>query len=169
MLFPKVILIGLITLSVALQATILSIQVKQTTLRSKPSFLGKSIAKLSYAQKVQEQKLQNGWHYVKTVDSGVNGWIHSSALSTEDIVLNVTDKVSSTNVSQSEVLMAGKGFNKKTEDKSTNNSPSFKQIEDEYKKKNESINFSRVDNIEKSQPISNKSLSSFANDGKLKI
>ena len=51
--------------------------------------------------------------------------------------------------------MAGKGFNK--------------QVEDEYKKDNTALNFSLVDKIEKSKPLSRKSLSAFASYGKLKI
>ena len=154
MLFLKITLIGLIILPITVQAVMLSIQVKQTTLRSKPSFLGKTIQNLSYAQKVEEKKIQNGWHYVKTLDSGVDGWLHGSALSTKEIVLSVTGKVS-TDVSQSEVLMAGKGFNK--------------QVEDAYKKTNNSLNFSLVDTIEKTKLISNESLNNFVNNGKLKI
>ena len=154
-MFPKVTLIGLIILPLALQAGTLSVQVKQTILRAKPSFLGKAIVKLSYAQKVQEKSLKNGWYFVKSIDSGTKGWIHSSALSTKTIALSSSDKVSSTDVSQSEVLMAGKGFNK--------------QVEDEYKKNNNSLNFSLVDKIEHSNVVSRKSLNSFVNYGKLKI
>ena len=154
-MFPKVALICLIILPIALQAGTLSVQVKQTILRAKPSFLGKAIAKLSYAQKVQETSLKNGWYFVKSLDSGIKGWVHSSALSAKTIALSSSDKVSNTDVSQSEVLMAGKGFNK--------------QVEEEYKKKNNSLNFSLVDKIERSNPVSRKSLNSFVNYGKLKI
>jgi len=147
-------MIGLFILPIFLQAGVLSVQVKQTFLRAKPSFLSKPILKLGYAQKVQEKSSKNGWYFVKSF-SGVNGWIHSSALSSKAIVLSRSDKVSNTDVSQSEVLMAGKGFNK--------------QVEDEHKRHNNSLNFSMVDKIEHAKPISRKSLYNFVSYGKLKL
>ena len=155
MFFLKVTLLTLIIFPLALQASTLSVQVKQTVLRSKPSFLGKAIVKIQYGHKVEERSFKNGWHYVKTLRGGINGWVHASALSTKEIVLSVSDKVSTSGVTQSEVLMAGKGFSK--------------QVEDKYKKENTSLNFSLVDTIKNSKPISNKSLNHFVTYGKLKI
>lgn len=155
MLFIKSILVLLLLLPIALEAGNLSIQVKQTVLRAKPSFLGKQIIKLHYAQQVEAKSIKGGWYFVRTLDRGIKGWVHSSAISTKPIVLSASSRVATTNVSQSEVLMAGKGFNK--------------QVEDEYKRTNRSLNFSMVDKIEHTKPISSKSLYNFVNYGKLKI
>lgn len=155
MSFSKINLILLLLVPGLLSAEVLSVQVKQTYLRSKPSFLGNSITKLVYAQQVEDKKVQNGWHFVTSLKSGVSGWVHQSALSEKTIVLNSSQKLSNSSVSQSEILMAGKGFNK--------------QVEAEYKKQNSKLNFTLVDKVEKSNNISTAKLIRFAKNGKLSI
>jgi len=155
MYFFKIILVSLVILPSLLGAETLSVQVKQTVLRSKPSFLGKLVAKLKYADRVQSQKSKNGWNYVKTLDGAKAGWVSSSALIDKKIVLSSSKKLSNSSASQSEVLMAGKGFSK--------------EVESEYKKTNKELNFAQVDRIEKIKPISRTKLINFAKNGKLNI
>jgi len=154
MYFLKIVIAFLILSSLS-YAELLSVQVKHTFLRDKPSFLGKPILKLDYANQVENTKLQNGWHLVKSLKSGTVGWVHDSALSDKAIVLNSSQKVSTTSVSQSEVLMAGKGFNK--------------QVETEYTKGKDNLNFSAVNKLESMKPQSINELSRFAKNGKLSI
>ena len=73
----KITLIGLSLSSSLLNAEFLSVQVKQTVLRDKPSFLGKSIAKLSYADQVESAATQNDWSKVKTIKGVINelNWV----------------------------------------------------------------------------------------------
>ncbi len=155
MYFSKVILVCFLILPSLLVAKIVSVQVKQTTLHSKPSFISKSILKLHYAQKVDSRKVENSWHQVKLVNSSKSGWIHESALSDKVIKINSSKRVSTTSVSQSEVMMAGKGFNK--------------DVEKEYKKQNKNLNFKLVDKIENSKVQTKKELIRFAKEGKLNL
>ena len=151
----KITLIGLSLSSSLLNAEFLSVQVKKTVLRDKPSFLGKSIAKLSYADQVESAATQNDWSKVKTIKGESIGWVHSSALINKTIILSSRGKLTNSSVSQSEVLMAGKGFNK--------------EVESAYKKKNAKLDFTLVNKIERANAVSAKRLISFAKDGKLSI
>ena len=68
-------------------AKTMSVQVKKCQLRNKPTFLGKVVTKLSYADQVTVEQKQNSW--VKVGHSGQkDGWIHISALSEKEIILN---------------------------------------------------------------------------------
>jgi hypothetical protein len=136
-------------------ADVLSVQVKQTLLRTKPSFTAPSLSTLSYAEQVELSSSENGWKSVKALKNGTLGWVHESALTTKTIVLQNSSKLSNSSVSQSEVLMAGKGFNK--------------EVESEYKKQHTTLNFSSVDVIEKTPPITSKNVSTFAKAGNLNL
>lgn len=155
MYFKKLIFLLLIAVSALFSGELLSVQVKQTYLRSKPSFLGRSVSKVVYAQQVEDIKGKNGWDYVKNIKNGVKGWVHNSALTKKTIVLNSSEKLTDSSVTQSEVLMAGKGFSK--------------EVESEYKKQNSKLNFSLVDKIEKNDNVSRTKVIRFANNGKLHI
>jgi len=155
MQFSKLIFIFLLVCSPTfIYAELLSVQVKKTFLRAKPSFLSKVIVKMSYAQQVQSQRVKGSWNLVKSIPNGTLGWVHSSALSEKTIVLRSSGKLEDSSVSQSEVLMAGKGFNK--------------EVENEYKQQVQ-LNYKLVDTIEKSQSISKSQLIRFAKNGKLSI
>jgi len=151
----KVFLAIALIIPALLSAETLSVQVKKSFLRSKPSFLGKTVVKVVYAQQVEKKSSKNDWYLVKSLKSGKSGWIHSSALSTKAIVLSSSDKLEDSSVTQGEILMAGKGFNK--------------EVEQEYKKQNSSMNFSQIDAIEKDYSVSRTDLIKFANNGKLNI
>ena len=153
--FSKSILVSLVLLSSLLNAEMLSVQVKHTFLRSKASFLGKSITKLSYGEQVQSKEIKNNWYQVEVLKNGSIGWVHSSALIDKMIVLKTSNRLSTTSVSQSEVLMAGKGVNK--------------QVESEYRKQNNRLNFKLVDKIENTKAVSRSQLIRFAQNGKLSI
>lgn len=151
----KYILIVLLFLPSFSYAELLSIQVKQTFLRAKPSFLSKVIAKVQYAQQLEKKKVKNSWYLVKSIQGKYIGWIHSSALSKKTIVLKSSQKIANSSVSQSEVLMAGKGFNK--------------QVETEYKRQNRRLDFTLVDKIENKKYLNRSQLIHFAKNGKLSI
>ncbi len=153
--FLKMSVVWLFLLPNVVSAELLSVQVEQVFLRDKPSFLGKNGVRLQYAEQVENEKAENGWNYVKSLQNGSKGWVHTSALSEKTIVLNASQKLSNSSVSQSEVLMAGKGFNK--------------QVETEYKKQNSKLNFTLVDTIEKSNRVNTQELIVFAKNGKLNL
>jgi len=155
MLHSKTLLATILFFPLLVCADVLSVQVKQTLLRTQPSFTAPSLGTLFYAEQVELQNGENGWKSVKALKNGTLGWVHESALTTKTIVLQNTPKLSHSSVSQSEVLMAGKGFNK--------------EVESEYKKQHTTLNFSSVDQIEKNPPITSGNLSTFAKAGNLNL
>jgi SH3-like domain-containing protein len=155
MYHAKTMIASVVLLPTLLCAEIVSVHVKQTLLRTNPSFVSPSLSTLTYAEQVESQKSENGWKYVTSLKSGTLGWVHESALSSKTIVLQNTSKLSNTSVSQSEVLMAGKGFNK--------------EVEKEYKKQHTTLNFTLVDQIEKTPSLQPQQLTTFANNGKLSL
>ena len=93
----------------------MSVQVRETQVRSTPSFLGKIIAILSYGDQVEIVEEGKGWFKIWVPATGDAGWVSGSALSEKRIVLKSgTGDVSST-ASSSEVALAGKGFNEQVE------------------------------------------------------
>ncbi len=133
-------------------AKTMSVQVKRCQLRSKPTFLGKVVTKLDYGDKVDIEKDENSW--VKVSPSGKNaGWVHLSALSEKDIILNPNSQDIEEAASSGEIALAGKGFNK--------------QVEDKFKQDNKDIDFTWVDKMEK-MVISQNEIQGFVSKGGLK-
>jgi hypothetical protein len=75
---------------------------------------------------------RSGWARVSL--SGKQGWVHMSALSTKNIVLQAGDSNVQQSVSSGEVALAGKGFNE--------------QVEAEYKQQN-NLDYTVVDRMER--------------------
>ena len=115
-------------------AKTMSVQVKKCQLRSKPSFLGKVVTRLKYGDKVEVAKEDNSWVEVSPSKKG-GGWIHISALSEKEIIVNPNSKDIESAASNDEIALAGKGFNE--------------QVENDYKKKNKKADFTWVDKMEK--------------------
>lgn len=130
------IVIGLVLLfsATALHAAEMSVQIQAGQLRETPSFLGKVVATVSYADRVVIITKQSPWMQVSS-PSGTKGWIHESALTRDKIVLKAgADDVQRT-ASGEEIALAGKGFNS--------------QVEADFKDKNKEIDFTWIDRMEK--------------------
>jgi len=112
----------------------MSVQVKETQARDKPSYLGKVVAVIRYGDKVNTEKLQSGWYQIVLPDGSGHGWVQSSALIKKKIMLNAGDTDVKKYASSDDVVLAGKGFNK--------------QVEDQYKDE-KNLDFSLVDQMEK--------------------
>ncbi len=102
----------------------MSVTVKETQVRSSPSYLGKILAILAYADRVQVVDTQSGWAKVslpagKAVASGSppqkEGWVNLSALTDKKIVLKAGASDVGKTASSGEVALAGKGFNQEVE------------------------------------------------------
>lgn len=89
---------------------VLSVQQKEGKLREKPSHLGKILKKLPYGSKVTVEKKQGAW--VQVSIAGSTGWMHQSSLTEKTLELRAGDKNVSSGVSDDEMVLAGKGFNK---------------------------------------------------------
>lgn len=152
-----ILVLSLIFGSVAAKESVkstMSIQVKNTILRDKPSFLGKNLATLKYAQTVRMIETQNGWAKVFISNLRKNGWLHLSSLSDKRIVLKQNAQNVQTTASSGEIIMAGKGFSK--------------EVEERYKQEHTNLDYALVDVVER-QNISNSTAVKFAQNGQLNI
>lgn len=113
---------------------VLTVQVRETKLRSRPSFLGATVSDVSYGTQVTVASRQGPWVQV-TAPRGKSGWLHESALSKEDLAMVSGGTEAATGASGEEIALAGKGFTD--------------QIEKEYRKQNQDLDFAEVDRIEK--------------------
>lgn len=113
----------------------MTVQVKSGQVRSLPSFLGKIVAKLSYGDQVDVLEVKGSWKKVSLTGKSSEGWMHVSALTTKEIVLNPGSEDVEKAASSDEIALAGKGFNE--------------QVEGEFKKKNPDVDFTRIDKMER--------------------
>lgn len=118
----------------ALAAQILSVQVRSGQLREKPGFLSKPIANLPYGDRVNLVGEKNDWKQIASSKKGLTGWMHVSALTEKQIILNPTNKDVAAAASSDEIALAGKGFNK--------------QVEDKYREQ-ANLDYAKVDEMEK--------------------
>jgi len=118
---------------IALAAQLMSVQVRSGQLRNQPGFLSKVVGNLPYGDRVDLKSEKGDWRHVSSVKLGKSGWIHVSALSEQEIVLNPTNKDVKAAAKSDELALAGKGFNK--------------QVEQQYRKQNK-LNYSKVDEME---------------------
>jgi len=130
-------------------ADMMSVQVKTTAVRDTPSFIGKAIATLSYGDRIEVSETQGVWARVKT-PGGATGWTHTSALTTERIVLKSGRQTAQTRASSDELALAGKGFNS--------------DVEAEFKKSHRNMDFTWIDKMEKIK-IPSCEMESFLQEG----
>lgn len=128
----------------------LSVQVKETKLRSAPKQWATSVSSLKYGDTIVPIKAESDW-VEGIASSNKKGFVHVSALSSKKIVLS-SGKVPNIGIESSDVILAGKGFSKATED--------------EYAKQNSSANFAAVNSVE-TLILSDSELSSFMKDGQI--
>ncbi len=118
--------------SAAAQKT-LSVQVREGQLRSTPSFLGAIVAKPSYGERVVLLQDQGAWKKVSS--RGIQGWMHTSALTTKNIVMRAGTSNVQTSATGGEIALAGKGFSE--------------EVEKQYKSGNKNVDFTWVDRMER--------------------
>ena len=111
----------------------MSVQVKEGQLRSTPSFLAEIIAKPAYADRVEIIQDKGPWK--KVAIRGIQGWMHTSALTTKNIVLKAGTAAVPTSATGSEIALAGKGFSE--------------EVEKQYKSANRNLDYAWVDRMEK--------------------
>ncbi|WP_321492016.1 SH3 domain-containing protein [uncultured Desulfobacter sp.] len=89
------------------------IQVKSADIRSAPSFLSQRRFRVAYTNKVTLLETRGSWANVSY--HGNAGWVHQSAISTRVITLDPNAATARAQVSDDEISLAGKGFNKEVE------------------------------------------------------
>jgi len=152
---------GVLTLMILLTAAVtplwsgaaaeMSVQVKQTQVRTAPSFLGRIVARLAYGDRVTVVAEQAGWKKV-VLAGGMSGWVHGSALTPKKIVLRAGDVDVSSSVDSDELALAGKGFNA--------------QVEGEFKDSHPEISFLWIDRMEKIV-VSDAEMARFLKEGRV--
>jgi uncharacterized protein YgiM (DUF1202 family) len=128
----------------------MSIQVRKAEIRETPSFLGKVVTELAYGDKVSVAQPQGAW--MRVTFANQSGWVHTSALTTKNIVMKAGDGAQ-TSASSGEMALAGKGFNS--------------DVEAKFKADHKNIDFTTVDRMEKIR-IPTSALQKFADAGGLK-
>jgi len=113
---------------------VMSVQVRVTQLRSRPSFLGSTVADVGYGAQMTIKSKRGPWVEV-TAPDGESGWLHESALSEDEVAMVSGTIDANTGASSEEIALAGKGFND--------------QVENEYKKKHGDLDYTWVDLMEK--------------------
>lgn len=130
----------------------MSVQVKQSQVRTAPSFMARIVATLQYGDRVDIVSSQGTWTQVFVSTGGVKGWVHTSALTKKKIVLKAGASDVSETATSDELALAGKGFNKK--------------VEGEFRVKNRNLDYTWVDRMEKIK-ISNNGIRKFLKEGQV--
>lgn len=128
----------------------LTVQVKETKLRSAPHQWANSISSLKYGDSIFPENTSEDW-VSGTTKSKQKGFVHISALTSKKIVL-ASGKSASNIVDPTDVILAGKGFSKATED--------------EYARQNAGSNFKAVDSVLAMQ-VPDSDVVSFMKEGQL--
>ena len=131
------------------QARQMSVTVKEAQARSTPSYLAAIVGVLPYGARLTVVAQQGAWMRV-ALPAGGEGWLHSSALTNRQVVLQAGGSVQQS-ASSSEVALAGKGFNK--------------ELEDQYRAEKK-IDYSWVDRMEQLQ-VTPQQVAGFLRDGGL--
>ncbi len=113
---------------------VMSVQVRTSKLRSRPSFLGSAVSDVAYGTKVTVESQQGPWVKVQVAGGGA-GWLHESALSEKELAMVSGSTEANTGASGEEIALAGKGFSE--------------GVENEYRNKNQDQDFTWVDRMEK--------------------
>jgi hypothetical protein len=125
------------------------VQVRQTVVRAFPQYWSAKVAQLSYGEELKKLSEDEGWFKVKTT-AGSQGFVHSSAVTSRRIVFAA--KSSGQNFSSSDVVLAGKGFNR--------------EVENSYANSRRGADYNSVDVVE-SLKVSDAAVVDFVTKGKL--
>ena len=142
----------LAAVTLAWAAETMSVQVKQGRVYAKPNFLSKLQATLPYGAKLKVTQDDGAWRQVRA--KGLQGWMHVSALTENQISLQAGSQRAASGTSKEEMTLAGKGFNK--------------QVEAKYKAAHKGLNYAAVNKMERSYPVSLAQLRQFVKQGGLR-
>ncbi len=128
-----------------------SVEVKQTPMRDRPGFLGAPVTTLSYGDRIDVLGTRQDWTQGRFTATGSEGWVHNSALTTKRIILDPGTRDVERSATDTEVALAGRGFNE--------------EVEARYRAE-QGLDFSYVDRIEEYEvPV--EKLAAFIQTGEL--
>jgi len=125
----------------------LYVNVNSANLKSSTGFFASTTGTVKYGDDVRVLAINGKWAQVRT-SKNVTGWIAGASLTTK----RISTQGNTANASAREIALAGKGF-----------SP---EVESEYRKGGEKVNYDAVDAMEKIT-VSDKDLEDFIDQGRL--
>lgn len=141
----------LVVMTAYAEQKVLGVQNKEGQLRSQPSFLGKIVATVGYGAAVTVIEEQGDWLKVTSAAPAATGWIHVSVLTKKAVNLKAGQDVAS--VGESELVIAGKGFNQ--------------QVEQEFQQKHKDIDFQWIDRMVSTFAVAPEAQQKFLQQGDL--
>jgi hypothetical protein len=150
----SVLLILLLVPALCLAGETVKVKVQRTSLFDQPNFFSRTVATLQFGDELEMQEVVKDWAKVRFGKQ--KGYVHQSALTSTkvDMKTMLFSSSSSTEASQDEVALAGKGFTP--------------EVEKNYGKAHPEMNYALVDEIERFN-IDPNSLRSFIQRGGLKV
>jgi SH3-like domain-containing protein len=130
----------------------MSVQVKETQLRVKPSYLGKIVVRAPYGARVTILEERGDWK--RAAYGSYRGWMHKSSLTTKRIVLTAGKTSQTGTVGQDEIALAGKGFNK--------------EVENRYRANNRNLDYTWINRME-AFSVTSQQIDSFVSEGRLSL
>lgn len=128
----------------------MSVQVKSAHLKKKPNPLAELLTTLPYGDQLQVKTEEGPWLKVMHPKTGTTGWVHSSALSARQIVINPANRHIEAAHSGT-ISLAGQGFNL--------------EVEKQYKEQKQ-LDYTQIDRMESVTP-SQEEIRAFAKSGNL--
>jgi uncharacterized protein YgiM (DUF1202 family) len=125
----------------------LYVNVSSAKLKSSTGFFASTAGTVKYGDDVRVLAINGKWTQVRT-STNITGWIAGASLTAKRIAA----QSNAANASAREIALAGKGF-----------SP---EVESEYKKRGEEVNYAAIDAMEKGD-IPEKDLLAFIEEGRL--
>ena len=129
----------------------MSVTVREAELRSAPQFLSRVVGTAEYGERLEVNERRDPWFLLAASD-GTTGWVHSSAVTTKEVVLTASDSEVRRGASADEVALAGRGFNER--------------VENEFKEESD-VDYSGIDRMESEYRIDPGTLLTFLEEGGL--
>ncbi|MEY4701999.1 MAG: hypothetical protein RL326_2186 [Pseudomonadota bacterium] len=149
--------IALISSALALAVTVEAasaepvwVQVRESVVRSKPQYYAPGVLPVRYGERVEKLSQSTGWARVRV--KNIEGYLPLSSVSLDQIVLQARE-LERVSADTSDVVLAGKGFNK--------------EVEKEYRNDDPSARFDLVDKVEREARASSSEVAQFKKSGGL--
>ena len=128
-----------------------NVNVKTAKVRVEPRVWSTAVVGVKYGDTLQALSSSDGWLKVRT-SGGKQGYLHQSAVTDKKIVLAARGSGGDVSADRSDVVLAGKGFNK--------------AVEQDLAAQDGALNFKAVDEMERVR-VSDGDLAAFIKNGQL--
>ena len=126
------------------------VQVRESVVRSKPRYYASGIVPIRYGEKLEKLSESSGWAFVRV--KNIEGYVPLTSVSLDQIVLRARE-LAQVPVDTSDVVLAGKGFNK--------------EVENSYRSSDPGARFDLVDKVEQASNVSPAEVERFKKRGGL--